>query len=572
MRARSLFLMVFLLGIIVLFLGESVNAEETLYVEDADEIVCEGAWYYRYPCRLMHDGSWDGPGAEVSGGTGYYYAKYIKPVGSESAVLKVYDSKNVSVSVPDECFSLDEIDIRLAVTRSGIAVWRCFDGESLIDMRRTRVIAIYEEGMEFQLGCNECNPEEYPKCAEDETSVLRCEADEMGCYKKVTIMDCLSGSCEDSTCSCYSTYECNDNNKQTWDECNRDTDFCSHLLTVSCTKSDNSNYYTQGKMIVEYEDGSVMEEYDECIDLIDDRGVREWTCDENHERWYTDDYNSCDDCVDGACACSSDDQCLSEDVCRNGKCVADSPMCDIYHVDLLPLLHNLETSIYFAWVAEGDNLDTIDLIYTNPPLNNEDAEWIHLESTNNSGSYEADISQLTPGIYSFAVEASNNANLCTWDKAHAVSDWVMVTSTTGGGTMPGAETECDDYLDNDADGQIDCYDSDCNQWYEEHDANSCEDSSMCADNQKCNLAGCCIVANEYVDYTCGDELDNDHDGRVDCWDEDCEGAPNCGFAPGFSSTSSTSVYMIIGAIVLVAIGGYWYYSKPKAKKSKKRRK
>ena len=302
-------------------------------------------------------------------------------------------------------------------------------------------------------GCDECNPEEYPKCAEDENSVLRCEADEMGCYKKVTSLQ----------------------------------DICDYK-------------------------------------------------------------------------------------CVGGECIPEGPKCNIDHLNLFPLLPLVQDKIDFAWTADGKNMDTLDILYTTPPLNNEYAEWSYLESTSNSGSYEADISQLTPGMYSFAVEASNDANLCSWDKAHAVSNWVLVTSTTGGGTMPGAETECDDYLDNDADGQIDCYDSDCNQWYEEHDGVACEDSSVCADNQWCNLAGCCIVANEYVDYTCGDELDNDHDGRVDCWDEDCEGAPNCGFAPSFSDFNNNMLYTLIGAIVLVAIGGYWYYSKPKAKKSKKRRK
>ena len=84
------------------------------------------------------------------------------------------------------------------------------------------------------------------------------------------------------------------------------------------------------------------------------------------------------------------------------------------------------------------------------------------------------------------------------------------------------ELACDDYIDNDGDGAIDCYDEDCYEWYTENDANACQEDTDCADNHFCNPIGCCIVAYEYPQYTCDDGLDNDHDDLMDCHDDDCE--------------------------------------------------
>ena len=69
---------------------------------------------------------------------------------------------------------------------------------------------------------------------------------------------------------------------------------------------------------------------------------------------------------------------------------------------------------------------------------------------------------------------------------------------TGGDTGGGAvELNCVDGIDNDADGTIDCADSDCER------APACYES-MCADGR-----------------------DNDRDGLTDCDDPDCEADPSC---------------------------------------------
>ncbi|MFC3414671.1 MopE-related protein [Algoriphagus hitonicola] len=61
---------------------------------------------------------------------------------------------------------------------------------------------------------------------------------------------------------------------------------------------------------------------------------------------------------------------------------------------------------------------------------------------------------------------------------------------------PGASEICNDGIDNDGNGFIDCEDLGC---------------------QSSNLIEC----------NCSDDLDNDGDGFVDCDDFDCEGNPAC---------------------------------------------
>ncbi len=90
----------------------------------------------------------------------------------------------------------------------------------------------------------------------------------------------------------------------------------------------------------------------------------------------------------------------------------------------------------------------------------------------------------------------------------------------GGGCTPTETTEltCDDGLDNDCDGAIDCADSDC------------------ASDPACG-GGC--TPTEPTEMTCNDGLDNDCDGFVDCADSDCAADPAC--APACSPKGASCV-------------------------------
>ncbi len=73
--------------------------------------------------------------------------------------------------------------------------------------------------------------------------------------------------------------------------------------------------------------------------------------------------------------------------------------------------------------------------------------------------------------------------------------------------MTRGEVNCNDGLDNDTDGKIDCADPDCN-------LQRCGDWCVCKALKK-------------TEQNCTDGLDNDGDGEIDCADEDCGGA-GCG--------------------------------------------
>jgi len=67
------------------------------------------------------------------------------------------------------------------------------------------------------------------------------------------------------------------------------------------------------------------------------------------------------------------------------------------------------------------------------------------------------------------------------------------------------EKDCDDQVDNDNDGKVDCADEDCT-----------------------NAPGC--SGTKYgipYETACDDQVDNDNDGKTDCEDADCLNAPNC---------------------------------------------
>ncbi len=106
------------------------------------------------------------------------------------------------------------------------------------------------------------------------------------------------------------------------------------------------------------------------------------------------------------------------------------------------------------------------------------------------------------------------------------------------------EAECDDSIDNDSDGLIDCDDSDCdtdpycvllaNEILHENTKELCSDgfdndgdNKIDCDDGNCKAIDVCLPDGENTHKTCTDKIDNDDDGAIDCDDMDCSGIAAC---------------------------------------------
>jgi hypothetical protein len=91
---------------------------------------------------------------------------------------------------------------------------------------------------------------------------------------------------------------------------------------------------------------------------------------------------------------------------------------------------------------------------------------------------------------------------------------------------PACQEDCADGLDNDLDGNLDCLDSDC------VDASVCLEQLHCADGLDNDVDGAVDCedqdcAEQCPEQDCGNGVDDDWDGLVDCEDLDCSGLEDC---------------------------------------------
>lgn len=210
-----------------------------------------------------------------------------------------------------------------------------------------------------------------------------------------------------------------------------------------------------------------------------------------------------------------------------------------------------------------NNWDTVNL---NPPLDAEFAD-ITLYYQGTSWEYIQFLWKANNGTNAFLGQEGVNM-LDAWVKTGMVPPFAMATATWGTPlctvTEP-TEATCDDGIDNDCDGLIDLGDPDCQCTPTEPTEITCNDgidndcdgavdaadpdclSTACTDytiKSDCNndanctwqgspnngscfdAAGCTPTASAETGL-CGDGIDNDCDGTIDCADVDCGAEPVC---------------------------------------------
>ncbi len=121
-----------------------------------------------------------------------------------------------------------------------------------------------------------------------------------------------------------------------------------------------------------------------------------------------------------------------------------------------------------------------------------------------------------------------------------------ICSATGGGTCvcsgnggvaQATETSCTDGFDNDCDGLADCADPDCRPAAGSTFGAACTTATLVA-NAKCDASGQCVcTGGQASENTCSDGADNDCDGYPDCLDLNCNGK-TCGVNGRLCATSA----------------------------------
>jgi hypothetical protein len=126
--------------------------------------------------------------------------------------------------------------------------------------------------------------------------------------------------------------------------------------------------------------------------------------------------------------------------------------------------------------------------------------------------------------------------LDAWVKTGMVPPFAMATATWGtsacvptGTEGPDGDPTCTDALDNDCDGAVDGDDTDCGTMTcaDYVDKGACNNDTACEwtgspKSGSCQDAVVCVPTSPDEVGLCGDGIDNDCNGQIDCADASCD--------------------------------------------------
>jgi len=131
----------------------------------------------------------------------------------------------------------------------------------------------------------------------------------------------------------------------------------------------------------------------------------------------------------------------------------------------------------------------------------------------------------------------NDDDVCTTDSCNPFTGCVNEFQFSCDPFCPSEipETTCDDGLDNDCDGPIDCEDSDC---FNDPFCQECDNNEDCDDNDVCNGIETC------VDFTCQSSTPLDCDDDIFCTDDSCNPLTGCINTPNNANCNDNDICTI----------------------------
>ncbi len=134
----------------------------------------------------------------------------------------------------------------------------------------------------------------------------------------------------------------------------------------------------------------------------------------------------------------------------------------------------------------------------------------------NDGSIDCD--DVDCGSLSVCSVSSSSSSLLPLSSSSLplVSSSSVLPSSSSAIVLENTDALCQDGLDNDGDGPVDCHDTDC------------------------QALSVCLVPTQETGAMCNDSKDNDNDGRIDCDDSDCDSEAHCTLSSSSSVSSSSS--------------------------------